>query len=234
MKKNLVFHPQDTGDQVKFEALRKHLFSAVIGDLLDQLGYQNQFLPQAIKPIKPSMVLVGRAMTVVETDIAGADKSKFTDAKPFGKMFEALDDLKSNEIYVASGSSLSYALWGGLMTARAQKLGAAGALLHGYHRDSNEILQIAMPVFSMGSYAQDQAPRGKVVDWRVPIEIASVTVHSGDLLFGDLDGVVVVPRAVETEVINLALEKVQTENKVRRAIENGMSTVEAFNKFGVM
>jgi len=229
-----VYPLHDTSDQAKQEVLRKHLFSAVIGDLLDQLGYEHQFLPQAIKPIASSMVLVGRAMTVLEMDIGVTDNLKFKDDKPFGKMFEALDDLRPGDIYLASGASLSYALWGGLMTARALKLRAAGAVLHGYHRDTNEILQSAMPVFSMGSYAQDQAPRGKVVDWRVPLNVAGVSVHSGDLLFGDRDGVVVIPQAVENQVITLALEKVQTENKVRQAIENGMSTVEAFDRFGVM
>ena len=155
---------QDPDDAKRFDVLRTQLFSAVLGDLLDQLGYQQQFLPQAIKPIEPHRVLVGRAMTVLEIDLDGATA---TDSQPFGKMFEALDDLKPHEIYVASGSSLAYALWGGLMTTRAKKLGAAGAVLHGYHRDTQEIVQSQWPVFSMGSYAQDQAPRGKVADWRV-------------------------------------------------------------------
>ena len=222
---------QDPDDAKRFDVLRTQLFSAVLGDLLDQLGYQQQFLPQAIKPIEPHRVLVGRAMTVLEIDL---DDAPATDSQPFGKMFEALDDLKPHEIYVASGSSLAYALWGGLMTTRAKKLGAAGAVLHGYHRDTQEILQSQWPVFSMGSYAQDQAPRGKVVDWRVPMDIGGVKVQSGDLLFGDRDGVVVVPREVESEVIRRALEKVQTESAVRQAILAGMSTAEAFERFGVM
>jgi len=86
----------------------------------------------------------------------------------------------------------------------------------------------------MGGYAQDQGPRGKVVDWRVPVEIQGVRVEPGDIVFGDQDGVLVIPRRAEEEAIRLAAEKVSAESKVRSAIENGMSTVEAFRTFGVM
>jgi 4-hydroxy-4-methyl-2-oxoglutarate aldolase len=89
-------------------------------------------------------------------------------------------------------------------------------------------------VFSHGGYAQDQGPRGKVVDYRVAVEINGVRIAPGDIVFGDLDGVLVIPRQAEEEAIRRALEKATTENQVRIAIENGMSTVEAFKTFGVM
>jgi len=120
------------------------------------------------------------------------------------------------------------------MSTRAQKLGAAGAVLCGYHRDTKEILQRNFPTFSMGSYAQDQGPRGKVIDWRVPVEIGGVRVNPGDIVFGDQDGILVIPSAMEAQVIPLALEKATTEGAVCKAIEAGMSTVAAFQQFGVM
>ena len=89
-------------------------------------------------------------------------------------------------------------------------------------------------MFSYGGYAQDQGPRGKVIDYRVAVEINGVRIAPGDIVFGDLDGVLVIPRAAEEEAIRRALEKASTENKVRDAIQNGMSTVEAFRTFGVM
>jgi 4-hydroxy-4-methyl-2-oxoglutarate aldolase len=120
------------------------------------------------------------------------------------------------------------------MTTRAKHLQAAGAVLDGYSRDTPEVLELGMPVFAYGGYAQDQGPRGKVVDWRVGVECHGVRVGPGDIVFGDLDGVLVIPRAAEEEAIRRALEKASTENRVREAIERGMSTMEAFKTFGVM
>ena len=120
------------------------------------------------------------------------------------------------------------------MTNRAQHLKAAGAVLDGYSRDTPEVLEAGFPVFSYGGYAQDQGARGKVVDYRVAVEINGVRVNPGDIVFGDLDGVLVIPKAAEEEAIRKALEKASAENKVRDAIRGGMSTVQAFETFGVM
>jgi regulator of RNase E activity RraA len=154
--------------------------------------------------------------------------------KPFGLMLEALDDLKPNEIYLNTGSSPRNALWGEMMTTRALKLKAAGAVLNGYSRDTRVVLQMGFPVFSMGRYAQDSSPRYKVLDYRIPIEIGGVRIEPGDILFGDIDGVCVIPRAAEAEVFAKAVEKSRGEKLVRNAIEQGMSAVEAFAKFGIM
>jgi regulator of RNase E activity RraA len=183
------------------------------------------------------MVVIGRAMTVLEADVFGEKIENTANPlmqKPFGLMFEALDDLKRNEIYVCTGSSPRYALWGELMSTRAIKLGAAGAIVDGYSRDTRGILALNFPVFSWGRYAQDQGPRGKVIDYRVPIEINGVRISPGDTLFGDLDGVCVIPRAAERDVFTAALEKARGEKLVAKAIREGMSAVEAFAKFGIM
>lgn len=220
-----------------FAVIRRELFTAVVGDVLDTLGYLHQFLPAGIGPLHPDMMLVGRAMPVLEADFypspAGTGSGPLT-AKPFGLMFEALDDLKSGEVYLATGASPRYALWGELMSTRATRLGAAGAVLDGYSRDTRGILRLNFPTFSRGRYAQDQGPRGQVVDFRVPVEIEGVRVVPGDLIIGDVDGVLVVPRQVEADAIHKAHEKVNKENLVRQAIEQGLSTVEAFARFGVM
>lgn len=223
-------------DDELFGLVREKLFVALVGDVLDKLGCQHQFLPAQIKPIQNSMVLIGRAMPVLEADYFAEkfDGQSPLSQQPFGLMFQALDDLKHNEIYICTGSSLRYALWGGLMSTRAMKCGAAGAVLHGYHRDSNEIERLGFPVASMGSYAQDQGPRGKVVDWRVPIEIDGVRVTPGDIVFGDRDGVLIVPAKHVEEAFMGAFEKAKGENKVLSALQQGMPTVEAFETFGIM
>lgn len=213
------------------------LFTALVGDVLDKMGYLHQFLPQSIKPLRDDMVIFGTAMPVLEADYyyESLPSSHNTSLnKPFGLMFEALDSLHENDVYICTGSSLNYALWGGLMSTRALHLKAAGAILDGFTRDTSEILRLGFPTFSRGTYAQDQGPRGKVVDYNVPIEIGGVRIFPGDIIYGDRDGVLVVPSSVKDDAFRLAIEKSRGEQSVKKALENGMSTVEAFEIFGIM
>lgn len=224
-------------DDELFALMKARLFPAVVGDILDTMGLVHQFLSPGIKALRSDMVVCGRAMPVLETNCFSASEPEGKIAlsrQPFGLLFQALDDLRPHEVYVATGCAPQFALWGGLMTTRAQHLKAAGAVLDGYSRDTPEVLEAGFPVFSYGGYAQDQGARGKVVDYRVPVEINGVRVNPGDIVFGDLDGVMVIPQAAEKEAIGKALEKVSAENKVRDAIRGGMSTVQAFETFGVM
>ncbi|MFG6687748.1 RraA family protein [Mariniflexile sp. HNIBRBA6329] len=213
------------------------LFTALVGDVMDKMGYLHQFLPAQLKPVDSKSIVFGKAMPVVEADVFGEQLEKSHNSyinKPFGIMFEALDSLEEDEVYICTGSSLRYALWGGLMSTRAMKLKASGAVVDGYSRDTNEVLRLGFPVFSMGTYAQDQGPRGKVIDYRVPIEIGNVRINPGDIIYGDLDGVVIVPQDIQDEVFEKALEKARGEKLVLKALQEGMSTVEAFEKFGIM
>lgn len=223
--------------EARLEVVRRELFPAVVGDVMDAMGLRNQFLPARIRPVRDDMVVLGRAMPVLETDVfseeSGAGENEVLDM-PFGLMFRALDDLRPGEVYVCAGASPRYALWGGLMSTRARVLKAAGAVLDGFHRDTNEILRLGFPTFSSGAYAQDQGPRGRVIDFRVPVRIGDANITPGDLLFGNVDGVCVIPKEAEEEALVSALEKVRTEDLVARAIEDGMSTEEAFGRFGVM
>ena len=120
------------------------------------------------------------------------------------------------------------------MSTRAIKIGAAGAVLNGYSRDTMEILNLGFPTFSYGGYAQDQGPRGKVIDYRVPIELHGVTVNPGDIVYGDRDGVLIIPKALEKDAFSGAIEKARGEQLVKNALKDGMSAVDAFNKFGIM
>ena len=215
-------------DPELFAMAREKLFTAVVGDIMDTLALVHQFLPPHIQPLHEDMVVIGRAMPVLETDVDSPP------AKPFGLMLEALDDLEAGEVYVASGGAAPYAMWGELMSTRAMKLGATGAVLDGYSRDTREIVRLGFPTFSTGRYAQDQAPRGEVIDFRTPIRIGQVQIAPGDIVFGDMDGVLVVPKAAVEEVFRRALEKVENENLVRMAIEQGMSSAKAFATYGVM
>ena len=207
--------------------IRERLFTSVIGDVMDMKGLRQQFLPPHIRALAPQMVLVGRAMPVREEDC--------TTQADFGLMFKALDDLKPGEVYICTGASPRYALWGELMSTRARALGAAGAVVDGFHRDTRGILEVGLPVFSAGPYAQDQRGRGRVTDYRCAIRFANGTmVEPGDIIVGDSDGVLVVPKAHLDEVVEAALAKVQGEEEVRRLIENGEGTQAIFDRTGIM
>ena len=224
-------------DNELFQIVKQELFVALVGDVLDKLGYLHQFLPPEIKPLNDDFVVIGRAMPVLEADVFEEVVEETRNPimkKPFGIMFEALDSLKENEVYICSGASPRYALCGGLMSTRAIKLGAAGAVLHGYSRDTREILNLGFPTFSYGGYAQDQGPRGKVLDYRVLIEFQGIKVNPGDIVYGDRDGVLIIPKEAEEDAFVGAIEKARGEQLVKKALEDGMSTVDAFDKFGIM
>jgi regulator of RNase E activity RraA len=215
-------------DNELFDLARRELYTPVVGDILDDLGFTHQFLPQPIQPMREEMKLIGRAMPVVMIDVYGKQKV------PFGKLTEALDQLKTGEIYLASGGDMRCAYWGEILTATARTRGAVGAVINGYHRDTPKVLEQNWPVFSRGRYAQDSGVRTQVADYRCPIEIGGVWAEPGDLVFGDLDGVVIVPKKVETEVMLKALTKARGEKTVRKAIEGGMSSTDAFKKYGIL
>ncbi len=215
-------------DTELFALCTRELYTPVVGDILDDLGYCHQFLPQAVQPLREDMKVAGRAMPVLMIDVFGKQK------KPFGRLTEALDQLEPGEVYVATGGDMRCAYWGEILTATAKKRGALGAVINGFHRDTPRVLEQNWPVFSRGRFAQDSAVRTQVVDFRVPIEVGQVRVEPGDLVFGDLDGVVIVPRKVEAEVVERALGKARGEKLVRKAIEAGMSSTEAFRKHGIL
>ena len=237
-KGNMTNHNVSTewhDDQALFALLRRELFTAVVGDVMDAAGLRQQFLPAGIQPLREDMLVVGRAMPVLEADSEGQQVAVLGKRQPFGLMFEALDNLKPGEVYICAGGTPDYARWGELMSTRALKLGAAGAVVDGPSRDTRGILRLNFPTFSTGRYAQDQGIRGRVVDFRCPLRFANgARVQPGDIVFGDIDGVVIVPREHEADVVTAALEKVRGENKVRKAIEAGMSTREAFDTYGIM
>jgi regulator of RNase E activity RraA len=220
-----------------FAQARRELFTAVVGDVMDKLGFRHQFLPPVIQPLERNMVTIGRAMTVLEADFFEEAKTESRNplsGRPFGLMLDALDDLKPNEVYICAGGSPRYALWGELMSTRAIHCGAVGAVLDGHSRDTRAILKLGFPTFSHGPYAQDQGPRGKVVDYRVPIEMSGTRVEPGDLVFGDMDGVCVVPKAAEQAVLREAFEKARGEKTVKKALGRGMTAREAFERYGIL
>lgn len=214
-------------DNELFQLMRSELYTAVVGDVLDSKGLKHQFLPPHLQPLRPHMVVAGRALTVLEADVFQEPDP------PFGLMLEALDSLRPNELYVATGGSPRYALWGELMSTAARARGATGAVLAGLTRDTRAIVAMDFSVFSYGPYAQDQKGRGQVIAYRVPIEIAGVAVRPGDIVFGDVDGALVVPREVEIEVMSEALERARKEKTAKDDLAQGKLATEVFREYGI-
>lgn len=204
------------------------LYTPVVGDILDELGFYHQFLSQEIKPILPEFKLLGRAMPALLIDVFGKQE------EPFGYLTQSLDQLEKNEVYIATGGTHRCAYWGEILTASARRRGAIGAVVDGYHRDTPKVLEQNWPVFSMGAFAQDSSVRTKVVDYRCNIEIQNILVRPGDWVFADLDGVLIIPKEVEAEVFTKALAKARQENVVRAAIDGGMSATQAYKQYGIL
>jgi len=222
-------------DKELLETIREELFTCVVGDVMDAMGRTHQFLPPQIRPVSENMRIVGRAKTILEADCCGRRVHHEDRDHAFGVMFDALDSIKENEVYICTGSSPNYACWGELMSTAAIHRGAVGAVVEGYSRDTEGIRGLNFPTFSMGFYGQDQGVRGRVIDYDCPIEFSNhVLVNPGDIVFGDIDGVVVVPREIEAEVIEAALEKVRGENMVRKLIQEGMPTRQVWDQYGIM
>lgn len=224
-------------DSELFARCREGLYTAVVGDIMDLMELKNQFLPAAVQPLRDDMVVVGRAMPVLEADDDGGEGPDRRNAllnQPFGLMLDALDDLQTNEVYICAGASPSYALWGELMSTCAMNRGAVGAVVDGYSRDTPGVLRLGLPVFSHGRYARDQRPRGKVMDFRCRIEMGGVVIRPGDIVFGDIDGVCVIPKEAEVEVMRRAWEKAHGEKQVFKAIQGGMGAREAWDRYGIL
>jgi len=215
-------------DKELFDLIKNELYTPVVGDILDTFGKIHQFLPPQIQSIRESDIMVGRAMPAIITDVYGPQ------TKPFGLLTESLDQLEQGEVYIISGGVMRCAYWGEILTATSKKRGAVGAIVNGYHRDTPMILKQSWPVFSRGRFAQDSSVRTIVSDYRCALEIEGVWINPGDLVFADIDGVLIIPKELEQEVIKGALMKARREKKVLEEIKNGMSSTEAFKKYGVL
>lgn len=221
-------------DEELFSLMRAELATCPVSDVLEQLGFLRPMLPREIRPLRSDMVMIGRAMPVQdEPPIPYGSPERF-DSRPFGLMFESIEALRPGEVYVASGGPTYAARLGDMLILRARKRGAAGVVVDAHVRDANAILELGIPAFAHGSYAYGLQRRHNVVDFRCSITIGKVRIRPGDLVFGDGDGVCVIPREAEREVITRAIAKARKERKVREAIEAGESVVDAFAKHEVM
>lgn len=212
--------------------MRATFFCAMISDVLDSLGRTNQAMAHSIRPLDESLVLVGRARTMLYADVyerPGPDENHYK------LEIDLVDDLKPGDVAVAAcGKTNRIAPWGGLLSTAATVRRAAGAVMDGFVRDIRHVRELEFPVFAGGIAPLDSMGRGKVIEVDVPVECAGVLVRPGDIIFGDADGCIVIPQELEMAVLEAGREKLAAENKSLEALKAGRKLSEVYDEFGVL
>lgn len=203
------------------------LYTPVLADVLDKLGYRHQAMHARIRPLWPEARIAGFAMTVQVVPAR-----ELAPANPYAGELAAVDSLKASDVMVVSEAAWSF--WGELLSTAAVYRGCRGVVLDGPTRDTPAIRQMGFPVFHVGFHPADSLGRIDVVGHNLPIHCGGILVYPGDLILADHDGVVVVPKEIAEETLHRAEEKVSGENLVRKALAEGMSTAEAFAKYGIL
>lgn len=218
-----------TPAEITLAMIREKMYSAVIGDALDALGYPNQAPSLELRPMTGVNKLVGRAKTTLWADMAHPDP------KPYELELKALDECQPDDVLVAAANgSMRSGIWGELLSTAARNRGCVGSLVDGAVRDVAAMTAMKFPVFARGTCLRDSANRQRVIDIDVPVDLGGVSVSPGDLVIADLDGIVVVPQKVEREALQRAWAKIHDENITRDAIRGGMLATEAYKKYGVL
>ncbi|MFN8593319.1 MAG: RraA family protein [Thermomicrobiales bacterium] len=221
-------HDTASEDQL-LDLLRTTLYTAVVSDVLDRQGLLGQAMAARIRPIEPRMRLVGRAHTVLSADIYARPEN------PYIKEIAAVDALKPGDVTVAAtNGSQRTCLWGELLSTAARARGATGCLIDGHTRDVRRILEMEFPVFCTGFRPVDSSSRSIVIDYGIPVLCGDVMVYPGDIIFGDIDGVVVIPRDRLAATVEEAMAKVEGENASRTMLEQGYLLRDVYDRFGVL
>lgn len=212
-----------------FDFMARELYVSVVSDVLDSLGYREQAMDATIRPIYRDAIVVGRAHTVLSTDVYRMPEDAYS------AEIAAIDSLQPNDVLVAAtNKSVRTCFWGELLSTAARARGARGAVIDGHVRDVRRIEQMDFPVFATGLRPVDSAGRGLVIAHGVPVACGGVLVHPGEIIFGDSDGLVVIPRAVEEAAITRAREKVAGENRARADLARGDLLRAVYDRYGVL
>ena len=213
------------------DEVRASLFTSVLSDCLDSIGCRHQALPSRIRPLDDDLVMVGRARTAAFMEVYHHEAG----TNPYELEIALIDDLKPGEIPVfACSNPARVAPWGELLSTAARARGAAGALMDGCTRDIKAIRAMKFPVFHGGIAPLDSKGRGRIMTLDQPVACGGVMVSPGDLVFGDADGVVVIPKKVEDEVLALAFDKVKGEKSTLSDLQRGDKLADVFARYGIL
>lgn len=216
-------------DENVFVTLQAKLYTAVISDVLDAMGLRDQVMRADLNALQEGSVVAGRARTLLAVDYYERLE------QPYATELEFIETLVPGDLVVAgTNQSTQNGLWGELLSTASKVRGARGAIVDGFIRDVRKIKQLGFPLWCTGTKPVDSAGRGLTLAYDCTVKCGGVLVHPGDVVFGDEDGVVVIPQGVVSQVVKTALDKVEAEDATRNALRDGMPFSEVFEKFGVL
>lgn len=213
-----------------YDYLEHHAYAAAFSDIMDEMGYRHQIVsPDAgIKPLHEVYAAMGRAVTLLNAPDTN-------DHEPYDLVIKCIDEMSADTVLVTTGTERLQTGIMGELTATALKVkGCRGAIVNGYTRDAKKLIKMSYPTFAWGASPIDTTGRVRVIQTNVPITIGGVEIHPGDLVFADLDGIAVIPRSIEKQVIENVLTRVSTENTVRKELSEGKTMSEVWSKHGVL
>jgi regulator of RNase E activity RraA len=212
--------------------LLKTLYTAVLSDVLDEMGLPNQAMRPFVRPLDDSLSFLGRARTGLYANAYSVVDGE----NPYELEIRLVDALEAGDVAVIAcdGPTDRMAPWGELLTTAAMARGASGCVTDGLVRDVRHIRALKFPVFHGGIGPLDSKGRCRMIEMDRPIVCAGVKVSKGDMMFGDVDGVIAIPQAAAEEAFARALEKVSRENRTRDELRAGRLLSEVYAKYGVL
>lgn len=204
------------------------LYSAVVADVCDSIGLREQTVRPSIRCLHHDGTVIGWARTFRSVVVTAPP------ARAYGGEIDFIDSLSPGDVVVGDASGSEVAAWGELFSTASLGRGARGVVIDGYVRDISKIRELGFNLHGCGARPTDSLGRMSLTDRDIPITVGGVVVQSGDLVVGDDDGVVVVPRARAEEVLQLSLAKAAKEDNARALLLEGGYLAEVWERFGVM
>jgi regulator of RNase E activity RraA len=208
------------------------LYTAVLSDVLDGMNHRHQAMRPFVRPADETVVLFGRARTGVYREVEGVTEGR----NPYEVEIALIDSLEEGDVAVLAcdGPTERIAPWGELLSTASKLRGAAGCVTDGLVRDIRQIRSMGFPVFHGGIGPLDSKGRGEMEAMDVPVTCGGVEIGPGDYVFGDVDGVVVLPQAIAAEAIHEAIQKVRAEDRTRQELLQGKTLKEVYDTYGVL
>lgn len=212
-----------------FDEMCARLYSAALSDVLDEMGFRDQVVSPllGIKPLRSEWVVAGRAKTLYNEFSTKAED-------PYELAIVGLDQIESGQVLIAGGSVEDLGIMGELSAHRIIQRGGRGAIVHGYSRDTRQLLELEFPVFCRGGSPIDTTGRSRVTAVDVPVRFGDREVRSGQIVFADADGIVLIPPEAEEAVVTGALRRVDEEAQVRNDLRKGSSFREVWDRYHIL
>lgn len=213
-----------------FDYIERHFYAGALSDVLDEMGLRFQVISPTnnIRPLKDDSVIMGRACTLLNAPDDNVEE-------PYDLAIKCFEELKPDSVLVTTGSSdLAVGIMGELSATALRVKGCRGAIVNGYSRDLRKLKAMNFPTFAWGPSPIDTAGRVRVVSYNIPISIGGVHINPGDLVYGDLDGIVIIPKEVELDVIPKVLERAQKESAVRQELKDGKTLSDVWQKYHIL